>query len=148
MNQIANLAIVGWEVNGQISDEAPYDYWPVWVQKYGKGPDDLAEMQFWHALPEGWQSMDYHQFLAARRQLMAQGHPRRFRATFLAGGTAGSLNTTTPESVKAPRPAALVAPIAIRERDVSSGRAPRGDEPAGGSSMAPSPSTGELATGL
>ncbi len=71
MNQIANLAIVGWEVNGQISDEAPSDYWPLWVQKYGKGPDDLKEMQVWHALPDGWQDMDYHQFLAARRQMMA-----------------------------------------------------------------------------
>lgn len=72
VNQIANLAIVGWEVNGQISDEAPAAYWPIWVQKYGRGPEDLAEMQFWHALPDGWQDMDYHQFLAARRQMMAK----------------------------------------------------------------------------
>jgi hypothetical protein len=71
VNQIANLAIVGWEVNGQISDEAPSDYWPHWVQKYGKGPDDIRQMQFWHALPDGWQDMDYYQFLAARRRLMA-----------------------------------------------------------------------------
>jgi hypothetical protein len=71
VNQIANLAIVGWEVNGQISDEAPSDYWPVWVQKYGKSPEDLTQMQFWHALPDGWQEMEYHAFLAARRQLMA-----------------------------------------------------------------------------
>ena len=72
VNQIANLAIVGWEVNGQISDDAPSDYWPVWVQKYGKGPEDLAAMQFWHALPHGWQDMDYHEFLAERRQMMAK----------------------------------------------------------------------------
>jgi hypothetical protein len=72
VNQIANLAIVGWEVNGQISDEAPSEYWPVWVQKFGKGPEDLSDMQFWHALPDAWQEMDYHQFLATRRQLMAK----------------------------------------------------------------------------
>jgi hypothetical protein len=71
VNQIANLAIVGWEVNGQISDEAPSDYWPIWVDKYGRGAEDVARMQFWHALPVDWQDMDYHQFLAARRHLMA-----------------------------------------------------------------------------
>jgi hypothetical protein len=88
VNQIANLAIVGWEVNGQISDEAPHDYWPVWVQKYGRSAEELDEMRFWHALPEGWQDMDYHQFLAVRRQMMARviraGFDRLSDATILA----------------------------------------------------------------
>lgn len=29
-------------------------------------------MYFWHALPLGWESMEYHTFLQERRQRMAQ----------------------------------------------------------------------------
>lgn len=72
VNQVANMAIVGWEVNGQISDEAPADYWPVWVAKYGKGPDEVERMRYWHALPVQWHTMGYEDFLGARRQAMAR----------------------------------------------------------------------------
>jgi hypothetical protein len=70
-NQIANLAIVGWEVNNDISDDAPAEYWPRWVEKFGSDPAELERMSRWHALPAGWQLMDYSIFLAARRQMMA-----------------------------------------------------------------------------
>lgn len=72
VNQVANMAVVGWEVNGQISDEAPADYWPIWVAKYGKGPEEVERMRYWHALPLDWQTMDYEAFLQARRQAMAR----------------------------------------------------------------------------
>ena len=32
----------------------------------------LNRQQYWHALPRGWQDMDYQAFLAERRKLMAQ----------------------------------------------------------------------------
>ena len=70
-NQIANLAIVGWEVNNDISDDAPAEYWPRWVEKFGSDRAELERMSRWHALPAGWQLMDYSTFLAARRQMMA-----------------------------------------------------------------------------
>jgi hypothetical protein len=34
--------------------------------------DMLSRQQYWHALPDGWENMDYPAFLAARRRLM--GH--------------------------------------------------------------------------
>lgn len=71
-NQIANLAIIGWEVNADISDDAPAQYWPRWVSKYGGSPADIARMSYWHALPEGWQDMPFTDFLTARRALMAK----------------------------------------------------------------------------
>jgi hypothetical protein len=95
VNQIANLAIAGWEVNGQIPDEAPSDYWPVWVQKYGKGADDLADMQFWHALPDRWQDLDCHQFLAVRRQLMAKVIRAWFKRLSGLASTTGSTRRDT-----------------------------------------------------
>lgn len=70
-NQIANLAIVGWEVNNDISDDAPACYWPRWVEKFGSDHAELERMSRWHALPAGWQLMDYPTFLVARRRLMA-----------------------------------------------------------------------------
>jgi hypothetical protein len=70
-NQIANLAIIGWEVNADISDEPPSVYWPRWVAKFGGSSSDVAQMRYWHALPEGWEQMEYGDFLAQRRRLMA-----------------------------------------------------------------------------
>lgn len=70
-NQIANMAIIGWEVNGAISDDPPSKYWPDWVHRFSSGLDDLATMRYWHALPEGWESMAYEEFLETRRRLMA-----------------------------------------------------------------------------
>ncbi len=70
-NQVANLALVGWEVNNDISDDAPSEYWPRWVEKFGADPVELKRMCRWHALPPGWETMDYQAFLVARRQLMA-----------------------------------------------------------------------------
>jgi hypothetical protein len=32
----------------------------------------LARQRHWHALPDGWENMDYPGFLAARRKLMGQ----------------------------------------------------------------------------
>jgi hypothetical protein len=33
---------------------------------------ELASMRYWHAMPDAWERMDCHKFLAARRPLLAE----------------------------------------------------------------------------
>ena len=65
-NQIANFALIEWEANADISDEAPAEYWP----RYEHFVDD--DVRYWHALPEDWQALDYLDFLERRRALIAR----------------------------------------------------------------------------
>jgi hypothetical protein len=69
-NQIANYALVEWDDNIAISGEAPSNYLPKYAERFKE--DKFKEMCQLHALPEGWESMDYLAFLEARRKLMAQ----------------------------------------------------------------------------
>jgi hypothetical protein len=74
-NQVANLALVEWPDNSDISDDPPYKYWPPMAERYlstSGSADDLAQMCRWHALPDGWEHMNYPDFLQARRRAMAQ----------------------------------------------------------------------------
>jgi hypothetical protein len=66
------LALVEWADNIAISDDPPGVYWP--AQKAAKNlpAPMLARQQYWHALPEAWEHMDYQAFLAERRKLMGQ----------------------------------------------------------------------------
>jgi hypothetical protein len=68
-NQIANYALVEWGDNSEIGNKAPADYLPI-MQARVK-PDELVRQYRWHALPDGWENMEYKNFLAARRELMA-----------------------------------------------------------------------------
>lgn len=68
-NQIANFALVEWDDNIAISDSPPTEYWPKYAERFEKA--ELAEMQRWHALPEGWWEMSYADLLMARRPLIA-----------------------------------------------------------------------------
>ena len=70
INQIANYALVEWSANIAISDQPPAAYWPQCAARLGE--QELAQMRFWHALPKGWQNLDYATFLDERRRLMAQ----------------------------------------------------------------------------
>src|SRR6202035_2306438 len=72
INQIANMALVEWADNIAISDDPPDVYWPAQLDEKDLPTEMLARQQYWHALPDGWQHMDYLAFLAARRRLM--GH--------------------------------------------------------------------------
>lgn len=75
INQIANMALVEWSDNIKISDEAPSVYWPQQVadkaKTAGLTEERLEKQARWHALPDGWQEMDYQEFLVQRRKLMA-----------------------------------------------------------------------------
>ncbi len=69
-NQIANYALMEWGDNGEISDHAPAKYVPVMAKRVP--PDDLVRQYRWHALPDGWEHMEYKEMLATRRELIAK----------------------------------------------------------------------------
>jgi hypothetical protein len=70
INQTANFALLEWPENSAISDEDPSEYVPMLRLRF---PDeDWQVMHQMHALPVGWESMSYDEFLQKRRLLMAQ----------------------------------------------------------------------------
>jgi hypothetical protein len=72
INQVANYALVEWSDNIDISDDAPNAYWPKQLAKKGLKDGRLISQMEWHALPDGWVTMNYDDFLKQRRILMAQ----------------------------------------------------------------------------
>lgn len=72
INQIANRALVEWNVNIDISDKAPSEYWPQLIElKTHLTEERIAKQRCLHALPESWPEIDYDDFLEQRRHLMA-----------------------------------------------------------------------------
>lgn len=70
VNQIANYAYVEWMDNAWISAKSPDEYLQPMRERFGEAV--LAQMYRCHALPIGWESMDYWAFLGRRRELIAQ----------------------------------------------------------------------------
>ena len=56
--------------NAKISGTSPAEYWPVMTE--GQAPEKLRRQVHLHALPVGWEQLDYATFLDRRRSLMAQ----------------------------------------------------------------------------
>ncbi len=71
VNQVANLADVGWHDNNVIGGRGPADYVPRLRQRLNIDDDRWGRMCAEHALPLGWESMEYEQFLRDRRRRMA-----------------------------------------------------------------------------
>lgn len=69
-NQIANYALVEWSDNLSISDAAPAEYLPAYLQRLSA--EEKQRMYYWHALPEQWELMSYDDFLVERRNLMSK----------------------------------------------------------------------------
>jgi hypothetical protein len=69
-NQIANYAWLEWTDNGEISDDAPSEYFPAYLNKMSEESKD--QMFHWHALPKDWWNMKYDDFLQARRKLISK----------------------------------------------------------------------------
>ncbi len=69
-NAIANMAFLDWAENAKISDHAPNGYWPVMTA--GMPDDRLRRQTYLHALPVGWEQLDYSTFLDKRRSLIAK----------------------------------------------------------------------------
>lgn len=69
-NQIANYAYVDWPGGMKISDQAPSDYLDPILSGFDAA--DINAMYRFHALPDGWERMEYPRFLELRRELMAR----------------------------------------------------------------------------
>lgn len=68
-NQIANYAFVEWPDNVKIGNLPPSEYFPSLFKELS--PLQQKQARFWHALPDGWEQMDYKDFLQQRRELIA-----------------------------------------------------------------------------
>lgn len=77
-DQLANYALVEWNDNIAISDSPPSDYLPKYWGRLQ--PKEQADQSYWHALPKGWEQMEYEEFLASRRAgiaaVIADGYKR------------------------------------------------------------------------
>jgi hypothetical protein len=72
VNQVANLADVGWHENNVIGGRCPAEYVPKVRQKLRIGDEAWGRMCAEPALPMGWEAMEYETFLAERRRRMAE----------------------------------------------------------------------------
>ena len=70
VNAIANMAYLDWPDNSDISADDPLTYWPAMTE--GLDPERLRHQTYWHALPVGWEQLDYPTFLERRRSLLAR----------------------------------------------------------------------------
>lgn len=97
INQAGNFAPASWDTNGWIADRAPDEYWPTLVSDRGGNPEWLAKQRYWHALPDDWEQMEYDEFLAARRKLIA-GVIRDGFEVLSRGGVVPEQPVVTPEA--------------------------------------------------
>ena len=70
INQVANLTLLEWPKNRDLSDLPPSEYVPRLRKEFAAG--QWEHMHHLHALPPGWESMEYEHFLEQRRKMMAQ----------------------------------------------------------------------------
>ena len=70
VNAIANMAYLDWPDNTHVAPDDPLTYWPAMTE--GLDPERLRRQAYWHALPVGWEQLDYATFLERRRTLLAQ----------------------------------------------------------------------------
>ena len=99
-NQIANFAVCDWTDNAAIGDQPPLEYVPEIRERFSVPA--LADMHHWHALPDGWEELEYNEFLCQRRELMAQVIAEGYRKL-------STLGTSDAEATMAPPVDALVA---------------------------------------
>lgn len=70
VNAIANMAHLDWSENSEISASAPIEYWAKMTSSIT--PERLKRQQHLHALPMGWEQLDYSTFLERRRLLIGR----------------------------------------------------------------------------
>jgi hypothetical protein len=78
INQVANLTLLEWPKNRDLSDLPPSEYFPRLRKEFAAG--QWEHMHHLHALPPGWESMEYEHFLEQRRKMMAQVIRQAFQA--------------------------------------------------------------------
>lgn len=69
INQVANMALLEWPDNVGISDDSPAAHVPAMRERFTA--EAWARMCELHALPAGWETLPYEEFLRQRRVLMA-----------------------------------------------------------------------------
>jgi hypothetical protein len=72
VNQVANLAEVGWHENTAIGGQSPSVYVARLREQLRMDDNQWGRMCAEHALPLGWERMDYDDFLRQRRNRMAE----------------------------------------------------------------------------
>ncbi|MCY4068656.1 MAG: putative DNA binding domain-containing protein [Acidimicrobiaceae bacterium] len=70
INAIANMAYLDWPDNATIAAQGPATYWQEITARLD--PDRLQRQTYWHALPVGWEQLDYATFCERRRTLLAR----------------------------------------------------------------------------
>ena len=69
-NQQGNFAFIEWSDNIEILDTSPAEYMKEQLEKIPA--DEKADVYANHALPDGWEHLEYQDFLRKRRVLMAK----------------------------------------------------------------------------
>lgn len=69
INAIGNMALIDWSSDPASSEADPAQYWPILSARLGG--ERLKDHMRWHALPVGWEQLDYPEFLEKRRSLIA-----------------------------------------------------------------------------
>jgi len=69
-NQLANYVFVEWPTGGKPAHEAPAEYFPKLWEAHVPA-DQRDRVRFLHALPEGWEQLEYEEFLERRRKHIA-----------------------------------------------------------------------------
>ncbi|MGD7732933.1 GmrSD restriction endonuclease domain-containing protein [Propionibacteriaceae bacterium G57] len=118
INQVGNFAPTDWSTNITISNKAPAEYWPNLVAARAKNDEWLANQMYFHALPQGWEHMEYDEFLSARRSLMAEVTRDAFIQ--LSGGIAQPVEPSAEarETVQEPTLVELVEKELLRPGDL------------------------------
>ena len=88
VNAIANMAFVDWADNSTISGKSPQDYWPKMTERLDASR--LARQVHWHALPVGWEQLDYDEFCEKRRRLIGRVVKEGFERLWETGVTTPS----------------------------------------------------------
>lgn len=70
VNAIANMAYIDWPEDMTTPIGEPREYWSKITRKME--PEQLKRQIYWHALPVGWEQLDYPVFLQRRRSLLAK----------------------------------------------------------------------------
>jgi hypothetical protein len=81
INQVANFALLEWPDNAGVGSAPPSEYVPKLRARFSAGAWD--RMCRLHALPEGWETLSYEEFLERRRALMARVIRNGFEALSL-----------------------------------------------------------------
>ncbi len=105
VNAIANMAFVDWSDNIAISDRDPAEYWSEATAR--TNAERIERQRFWHALPVGWEQLDYDEFCEKRRKLIAAVTHQGFNLLFGQADSSTDPGTALPELISRGESAAL-----------------------------------------